>query len=197
MKHELSIFATVRQFQTLRLLGFDIFSRPYVYLQPYVYQRQKSTRGSTVFDPNPIPGQVHVLNVTTGEIRDKIQKSSDNGNIKKGPKDIVFGQRFAFSFLIFLLLLPFFCMQQIPDTFKGTLPARAWLYKSCQYLTKSKFGYYTDIILIQNLLYFINIRGKTIFEQLSRTRLFTVFESPALFFPATQHQRKEREIQIA
>ena len=42
MKHELSIFATVRQFQTLRLLGFDIFSRPYVYLQPYVYQRQKS-----------------------------------------------------------------------------------------------------------------------------------------------------------
>ena len=29
------------------------------------------------------------------------------------------------------------------------------------------------------------LRGKTIFEQLSRTQLFTVFESPALFFPAT------------
>ena len=30
-------FQALRYFQTPCLLGFDIFSRPYVYLQPYVY----------------------------------------------------------------------------------------------------------------------------------------------------------------
>ena len=35
-------FQALRQFQTPRLLGLDIFPRPYGYLQPYVYQRDYS-----------------------------------------------------------------------------------------------------------------------------------------------------------
>ena len=39
-------------------------------------------------------------------------------------------------------------------------------------------------------------RGKNILEQLSRAWLFTGFENTALFFSATQHRRKERELPI-